>query len=99
MLGPDIIGNYLFYDALSGEFLPPTDQEHRIHTLGRLAVATFEKGANQYTHRATYAYKPNWALGSIATAEAQPKAYYAALNCAKKTVKPGRALTAYAREA
>ncbi len=36
--------NPLFYDALSGEFTPPTDDKQRQHTLGRLAYASYSKG-------------------------------------------------------
>jgi hypothetical protein len=59
----------LFYDALSGEFSPPTDPLNRKHTLGRLAVATFIKGGsvsenyvvNGFQATPVIQYKPSWA--------------------------------------
>lgn len=52
-----------FYDALSGEFTPPTDPLGRKHTLGRLMLGTFEKGAveNPNSHREMRIYTPSWA--------------------------------------
>ncbi len=34
----------LFYEALTGEFKPPSDPEKRVHTLGKITIATFTKG-------------------------------------------------------
>ncbi len=65
----------LFYDALSGEFVPPSDKLGRSHTLARLAVAASQKG--EYNLRSLrsehapsslkiqetefYTYSPSWA--------------------------------------
>ena len=65
----------LFYVALSGEFLPPSDEEHRKHTLGRLLIATISKGSIDDWGRIRdenapfsakhmsflHRYKPSWA--------------------------------------
>ena len=56
----------LFYDALSGEFTPPSDPLHRQHTLARLAVAAVEKGRGPDDARD---YVPSWALGTYAIVE------------------------------
>ena len=56
----------LFYDALSGEFHPPSDELRRAHTLGRLAYAGVSKGdvdliddgGDPYLQ---YRYRPSWA--------------------------------------
>jgi hypothetical protein len=60
--------NPLFYDALSGEFQPQCDTVPRSHTLGRLAVATFNKGRRLGPIRDDYIgnaseikYSPSWA--------------------------------------
>ncbi len=44
------IGANLFYEALRGEFMPPTDQMQRQHTLAHLAMSTLEKGRNVSPH-------------------------------------------------
>jgi hypothetical protein len=54
------------YDALSGEFRPPTDPEKRLHTLGRLAIATVTKGQYTLNHEdesfdPLFTYRPSWA--------------------------------------
>jgi hypothetical protein len=60
--------NPLFYDALSGEFVPFGSKTK--HTLGRLAVATFQKGKEPDISPLTHvynehyyeiAYNPSWA--------------------------------------
>lgn len=61
---------YLFYDVLSGEFKPPSDSQGRTHTLARLTMAAFQKGDHKQTPQDTAIYRPSWAAGSIATAEA-----------------------------
>lgn len=65
---PNLVINPLFYEALSGEFLPPSDLEKRAHTLGRLAYAAFLKGKQILPHApagraqtAYFRYKPSWA--------------------------------------
>lgn len=61
---PRITTNFgYFYDALSGEFHPPTDTERRAHTLGRLLLATYEKGdvVDPHSHREMRTYQPSWA--------------------------------------
>jgi hypothetical protein len=70
-LRPELLVHPLFYDALSGEFTPPSDPEARAHTLGRLAYAAFSKGT-EYEGRSVpgrmlYAYEPSWAPGVKAT--------------------------------
>jgi hypothetical protein len=60
----------LFYDALSGEFHPATDPQHRAHTLGRLCVATFQNGERTETEPDKYRYPPSWAAGTMAVARA-----------------------------
>ncbi len=60
-----------FYDALSGEFQPPTDPD-KMHTLGRLARATYRKGdenkdaVRTFPGRVFY-YEPKWAAGVTVT--------------------------------
>jgi hypothetical protein len=61
----------LFYDALSGEFYPATDPKHRAHTLGRLCVATFQKGERTNAEPDKYRYAPSWATGTMAVAGAE----------------------------
>lgn len=53
-----------FYDALSGEFLPPSDPYGQTHTLGRLMLATFKNGqiSNPRSFQETRQYRPSWAL-------------------------------------
>jgi hypothetical protein len=53
----------LFYDAISGEFTPPTDPLHGQHTLGRLAIASFIKGSRVTNTPGSeeYHYVPSWA--------------------------------------
>ncbi|HSX33682.1 MAG TPA: hypothetical protein VLF91_05095 [Candidatus Saccharimonadales bacterium] len=67
----------LTYDALSGEFAPPSDPQARAHTLGRLLYAAFHKGwstdppwTNAPVARGerAYVYEPSWAPGVMATA-------------------------------
>lgn len=58
--------NPLFYDALSGEFTPPSDEQHRKHTLGRLAYACYTKGEHVINSESTPSYLdsfyiPSWA--------------------------------------
>lgn len=62
-LAEDLFVRPLFYDALSGEFQPPTDPQRRSHTLARLAVATFTKGEEieSDAEQVTLLYKPSWA--------------------------------------
>lgn len=69
----------LYANALSGEFSPPTDQLHRVHTLGMLSIATFLKGEIRFqdflddsvprhllTHKVnTYTYTPSWAPAEV----------------------------------
>jgi len=52
-----------FYDALSGEFLPPSDSKGRKHTLSRLMNATIEKGvvSNPNSHQEKRVLVPTWA--------------------------------------
>lgn len=69
--GADIFVNPLFFEALSGEFTPPSDAQKRAHTLGRLAIATFIKGEQKIvnhgattsglTNTAYIKYSPSWA--------------------------------------
>lgn len=59
----------LFYDALSGEFQPPTDPKGRIHTLARLAVGAGQRGEAVAQQASLYRYTPSWAVGSYAVAE------------------------------
>jgi hypothetical protein len=56
------------YDALSGEFRPPTDPEKRLHTIGRLAIAAVTKGDYKLIHAEgesdfapRFIYHPSWA--------------------------------------
>ena len=54
----------LVYDAMSGEFAPPTDPEKRLHTLGRLALATVTKGKytlDRESFDPLFTYRPSWA--------------------------------------
>lgn len=54
----------LFYDALSGEFIPRSDELKRIHTLGRLSVASYQKGdvtEDSKLDTRTIQYVPSWA--------------------------------------
>ncbi len=66
----EIVVSPLFYDALSGEFVPDSDPERRKHTLGRLSMAAVQKGeATQVDRwRRDFEYKPSWAPGVLATA-------------------------------
>jgi len=52
-----------FYDALSGEFLPPSDSKGRKHTLSRLLNATIERGvvSNPNSHQEKRVLVPTWA--------------------------------------
>ena len=59
----------LFYDALSGEFVPPSDPNGHAHTLGRLAYASVLKGEISRNEVVpgigrrvvdTYTYVPSW---------------------------------------
>jgi len=71
---PDMMIRPLIYDALSGEFRPPSDPMKRTHTLGRLAFASAEKGDEVFDIEPeaidrgirAYRYIPSWAqdLGS-----------------------------------
>lgn len=60
----------LFYDVLSGEFVPATDPTKRKHTLGRLAFAAVQKGEALQVedHRRDFEYEPSWAPGILVTA-------------------------------
>jgi hypothetical protein len=49
------------YDALSGEFKPPCDPLQRLHTLGRLIVGAYEKGASTGSRSQETLYRPSWA--------------------------------------
>lgn len=54
--------NPLFYDALSGDFHPPTDPDGKAHTLARLSVATVAKGDHEKDGEEDfYYYRPSWA--------------------------------------
>lgn len=72
----------LFYDALGGEFYPPSDKLGRGHTLGRLMVATYTKGAHQKVQHPSgvsmpreianrwadmFTYTPSWADAEVTT--------------------------------
>ena len=60
----DITVRPLFYDALSGEFLPPSDPLQRAHTLGRLSYAACSKGTRSPDARpwiSKFLYTPSWA--------------------------------------
>jgi len=61
----------LFYDALSGEFQPPSDEEGWLHTLGRLAYASVLKGEKDWGSSREYIfrYNPSWAASVIVTAK------------------------------
>lgn len=66
--GSELTVNSLFYDALSGEFLPFGSETK--HTLGRLAVATFQRGEetlddpiNELRSLYEATYTPSWAPG------------------------------------
>lgn len=63
MSARESINHSYFYDALSGNFNPPSDPQGRTHTLGRLMIATFEKGVetNHGSHRQRHTYRPSWA--------------------------------------
>jgi hypothetical protein len=52
----------LFYDALSGEFQPPSDELQRSHTLGRLAYEAYSIGLriDRHADMKTFAYQPAW---------------------------------------
>lgn len=54
-----------FYEALSGEFSVADDSQKKIHTLGRLANATFRKGTRHMMTRreVEYVYTPSWSPG------------------------------------
>lgn len=47
-----------FYDVLSGEFTPPTDELNRAHTLARLMTATCLKGTDNYEDVTPYGSRP-----------------------------------------
>lgn len=81
--------NPLFYDALSGEFTPSTDINHQ-HTLGRLAVATYEKGVDVSGNNPAYShdgegdidgfmdirqYTPSWAREVLSIVECHSSQY------------------------
>jgi hypothetical protein len=61
----------LFFDALSGEFIPTSDPQQRQHTLGRLAYAAFTKSdlipaddmhvVNTIGDPFMAVYRPSWA--------------------------------------
>ena len=56
--------NGLFYDVLSGEFIPPTDPQLRVHTLARLAAVACEKGEDGELD-GMRVYYPSWANQSF----------------------------------
>lgn len=60
---PHLAAYGYFYDALSGEFLPPSDPQGRAHTLARLMTATFLKGeaSNPHSYEERRTYTPVWA--------------------------------------
>ncbi len=75
MINPNnVLVSPLFYDALSGEFQPPTDELGRSHTLARLAVATLTKGEQlegpeHFNVRiAEFVYTPSWASETVVEA-------------------------------
>lgn len=63
----DLFVRPLFFDSLSGEFLPPTDEKKRLHTLGRLAYATFqpEHELPQDEEQSLFVYDIPWAAGAV----------------------------------
>lgn len=63
-----VVVHPLFYDALSGEFTPPSDPETQ-HTLGRLTFAVLAKGERNTETQAIDAvsYSPSWAPEVTAT--------------------------------
>lgn len=68
-VGREIIVSPLFYDALSGEFVPACDSEKRKHTLGRLMIAATQKGEAIQVDRGRrdFEYEPSWSPGILAT--------------------------------
>ncbi len=66
-----------FADVLAGYFTPATDTLRAQHTLGRLLVATFNKGKQSESHPVeeifvggygkltAYDYEPSWANGAV----------------------------------
>lgn len=69
-LNLDAYGSYMFADALSGYFRPPTDRFGRAHTLSRLMLATLDRGEDIPSKHVTKYYEPSWAPGSVVMAEA-----------------------------
>lgn len=59
-----------FGDALSGEFLPPTDPKHETHRLYRLAEGTVLDGTcvEAEEDQAVFEYVPAWASQATSTA-------------------------------
>lgn len=64
----DLFVRPLFYEALSGIFLPPDDRLHQSQTMGRLAYAAFSEGERSLNHALSppypeFTYLPDWASG------------------------------------
>lgn len=62
----------LFYDALSGEFRPPSDPQKQVQTLGRLGYTAFNEGELELINHSVepqldFRYTPSWAPNTVTT--------------------------------
>lgn len=67
---PDLVISALVAMALNGEFLPPKDNEHRLHTLGGLAIGTVIRGREFDPDGAglrVFGYNPKWADNAVSS--------------------------------
>jgi hypothetical protein len=62
-LAPHLANFGYFYDALSGEFLPPSDPKNSAQTLARLMIISFREGlvSDAGSYEELRLYKPEWA--------------------------------------
>lgn len=61
--GLELVVDPLFYDVLSGRFMPKCDPQRQVHTLGRLARGAFMRGTVIPVDEASkrFEYTPTWA--------------------------------------
>ncbi len=79
MKSGELLVNPYFFMALSREFVPNCDPDSTEHTLGRLAVASYEEGGklpqrhtNDPSAVAIYSHMPSWAQGFESRVVCQP---------------------------
>lgn len=77
MSKPELFNEY-FSDALSGKFNANCDPEDRLHQLGALGIACFEKGEKVGKDKDMFVYTPSWAgnySARLICAPKQPRDY------------------------